>query len=569
MNALLEGLKGLGIARLTMLGAVAFAMFALLAVLAIRGPNEHMASLYADLELREAGQIAELLDRQKIPHQVSATGTQILVAVDDVPRARMLLAKDGLPTGGSIGNELLDRGDNLTASQFQQGINQARALEGELARSIRSIRGVKAARVHLVLPKREPFSRDQQEAQASVLLTLTGNTMLDRSETAAIVNLVAAAVPGLRPQNVAVTDTRGNLLARAGAPVGTEQMASSHDELKVVTEHRLSRAVEDMLALSLGPNRARAETTIAYDYEQLRETQEKYDPDGQVVRSSQTVTSSSKSTEQASSVSVQNNLPNADSSGTPSGNQEQRQEETTNYEVTKTVRTIIRDQPKIARISMAVMVDGVAQKLPDGSLGWQERKPEDLAQIARLVRSSIGFDEKRGDVVEVVSMRFAASPDQADDPVGARYPFGLEKADVVRLANTGLVGLLALIAALVVLRPMVGKITLAGKSGAGMLEHGGKLVGGTLVGGMLVGGAGTMREMDGSTAHAALGGGAGIAGLLPGPGGKSSEAEGLLSVANVEGQLRASSIKKISDLVERHPDESLAIIRAWMHQEAA
>lgn len=562
MNGLVDGLKALGPARMTALAAVAFAMFALLAVLALRGPNEHMASLYADLDLREASQIADLLERQKIKHQVSATGSQILVGTEDVARARMLLAKEGLPTGGTIGNELLDHTDNLTATQFQQGINQSRALEGELARTIQSIRGVRSARVHLVLPKREPFSRDQQEAQASVLLTLSGNTRLDRTETAAIVNLIAAAVPGLKPQNVAVTDTKGNLLARAGAPTGPEQLSLTRDEQKVITEQRLSRAVEEMLALSLGPNRARAETTVLYDYEQMRETQERYDPDGQVVRSSQTVTSSSKSSEQTASVSVQNNLPNADSAAPASGNQEQRQEETTNYEVTKTVRTIIRDQPKIARISMAVMVDGVVQKQADGTLAWQERPPQELGQIVKLVRTAIGFDEKRGDTVEVVSLRFAGAADPLEDTT-AQLPFGLAKTDLLRFANTALVGILALIAAMMVLRPMVAKLTLAGPAGVALLESGAAL-GGSLAG---------ARGVDLRTGQPVLGAPAGISGLLSSPngaaGGHAGDDEAMLNLANIEGQLRTSSIRKISELVERHPDESLSIIRAWMHQEPA
>jgi flagellar M-ring protein FliF len=324
-----------------------------------------------------------------------------------------------------------------------------------------------------------------------------------------------------------------------------------------------------MLARSLGPNRTRAEATITYDYEQLHETQERFDPEGQVVRSTQTVSSSSKSTEASGAVTVQNNLPNADSGTSPTGSQEQRQEETTNYEVTKTVRTIIRDQPQIARLSMAVMVDGSMQKMPDGTMAWQERKPEELAQISRLVRSAVGYNEKRGDVVDVVSLRFAAASDQMDDAAPERWPFGLEKSDVMRVANTLLVGILVLIAALLVFRPMVAKLTLGVTAADAVL--------GRQAVPLLAGDAGT-GGLNAASPNGNLGSNAVIAGLLPAPAngsrsmaaGSNAEAdEQMMNIANIQGQIQASSIRKISDLVDRHPDESLSIIRAWMHQEPA
>ena len=566
MNALLEGLKGLGAARLAALGAVAFAMMGLLTVLAMRGPSERMALLYSDLDLREASQISDVLDRQKMAHQIGAGGSQVLVPVDQVANARLLLAKEGLPTGGSIGYEIFDRGDNLTASQFQQSINQTRAMEGELARTIRGIQGVKGVRVHLVLPKREPFAHDRQDAQASVQLAMTGTARLDNEGTRAILNLVAAAVPGLRQQNIAITDTRGNLLARAGEPVGPDAAAQSNDELRHTSELRISRAIEEMLERSLGPGRVRAEATLDFDYEQIHETQERYDPDGQVVRSLQSVTNSSKTSEAAGTVSVQNNLPNADAGTNGAGTAEQHQEETTNYEIAKTVRTIVRDQPKIARISLAVMVDGVVSKGADGQPVWKDRPAEELDRIARLVRSAIGYDEKRGDKVEVVSLRFAADPDLPDAMAPNALPFGLEKSDLMRLMQTGVFGVLALLALLLVLRPMVSRLTIALPSGGD--SNGLALTDGRNLpeAGQLAGrsgqssGAGGVPALTGP-AQARLSGGGDIAGLL--------EDESMVNIANVEGQLRASSIRRVADLVEKHPEESLSIVRAWMHQEAA
>lgn len=564
MSSLLDSLRGLGVGRLIALGAVAFAMMSFLTVLTLRGSNEHLALLYGDLDLRESSQIADLLTRQKLPYQLGGGGSQILVATDQVPQARLLLAKEGLPTGGSIGYEIFDRGDSLTASQFQQNVNQARALEGELSRTIRGIRGVKSARVHLVLPKREPFARDRQDAQASVQLGMVGITKLDNEGTRAILNLVAAAVPGLRPQNIAITDTRGNLLARAGEPVGPSAAAQGNDEQRRTGEVRIARAIEEMLERSVGTGRVRAEASIEFDYEQIRETQERYDPDQQVVRSSQTVTNNSKTSEQSATVSVQNNLPNADAGSSPSGTQEQRSEETTNYEIAKTVRTVVRDQPKIVRLSLAVMVDGVTTRGLDGTPLWKERPPEELDRIARLVRSAVGFDEKRGDKIEIVSLQFQSDPD-GDTPVREVLPFGLEKTDLLRLLQTAVFGLLAIVAIMLVLRPMVARLTLAATVPA--------LSQGT--------GSGSDVLLESSLDDSHYDSSIGINKIpsvpkLTGPAQArrpsiavgSSEDESMVNLANVEGQLKASSIRRIADLIEKHPDESLSIVRAWMQQEA-
>ena len=474
--ALLAGMRALGPVKLGALGLVAVLSLLLVGAFALKGGGSPMALLYGELELRDASQVADALDRAKIPHQVEAGGSRILVPADQVARARMLLAKDGLPSGGSIGYEIFDRADGLTASAFQQNINQTRALEGELARTIRSLQGVRAARVHLVLPRREPFARDRQEAQASVVITMAGAARMDREATQAVLNLIAAAVPGLKPQNVAMVDSRGNLLARAGQPTGGLATAQSGEEMKRASEQRIARAVEEMLERTVGPGRVRAEATVDLDFDQVRETQERYDPEGQVVRSQQSSTGNSKTTEQAQNVSVQNNLPNAEPAANAGGTQEQKSEETTNYEISKTVRTLVREQPQLRRLSLAVMVDGVvAPGVAPGADGkgvWAPRSEDELARIGSLVRSAVGFDEKRGDKIEVVSMRFAMPEDGADAaavPIWAQF----DKADLVRLIETVLAAFAVLVVLLAVFRPMVLRIALAQPRLAGAMAGGG------------------------------------------------------------------------------------------------
>ncbi len=566
MKALLDGLKALGAGRLAAMAAVALSLFALLAILATHegaGGDGQMALLYADLDLREAAQIADQLAAQHIAHEVSPTGDRIMVPRDDVGAARLLLAKQGLPTGGSVGYELFDRGDGLTASSFEQRINETRALEGELARTIQAMSGVRAARLHLVLPKREPFARDQQEAQASVMLTMVGERRLDHEGIQAVLNLVAAAVPGLRPANIAIIDSRGDVLSRAGEPTGPDGAAQGLEEVKRATELRLSRAVEEMLERSLGAGHVRAEASVDLDFAQVHETEEKYDPDGQVVRSTQSVTDSSKSTEAGTTVSVQNNLPNANAGAKDGpGSQTQRQEETTNYEIGRTVRTIVRAQPEIRRISLAVMVDGKSAPGADGKPGWTPRSAAELAQIAALVRSAIGYDAKRGDTVEVATMRFVAE-DQGALAAEPRRLFGLpiDSGDLLHLAQSGLFGLLGLLGLLLVLRPMVLRLTAqpaavdATAGAAGALGEGAKL--------SLVHEAGnSIRPQGGGAESASL---RAIGHSVD----ASVDYETMIDLANVEGQLRASSVRRLADLVDRHPEESLSIVRSWMQQEAA
>jgi flagellar M-ring protein FliF len=544
MKPILDGLKALGAARLVALAGVGLAVLALFTVLTLRGGGAgHFSLLYADLDSREAGQIAAALDSAHIAHEEPGAGDRIMVPANEVAHARMLLAKDGLPSGGSIGYEIFDRGDAMTASDFQQQINQTRALEGELARSIRMLNGVRGARVHLVLPQHQPFAREQQSAQASVMLTMAGAARLDPQAVQAVLNLVAAAVPGLKPQGIAVIDSRGTLLARAGQPTEAEAGVQTGEELRRATEAKLSRAIEDMLEQTVGAGHVRAEAAVEMNFEHVNETTENYNPDQQVVRSTQTVTDKQRSTEAEKSVTVQNNLPNAEA-GAPggSGSSDDRNEETTNYEIGRTVRTMVREQPQIARISLAVMVDGVVAPGADGKPAWHERGADELDRLKRLVQSAIGFDAKRGDTVEVVSMRFTETPDFSEAPDGL-FSLHLDKADLLSLAQSSILGVVVLLALLFIVRPMALRLTAMGEAGGGNDD-------------MLLGSPDQRA--------------------LPAPGGLSPAGaaalladESMIEMANIEGQLRASNIRKLAEMVEKHPDESLNIMRGWMSQERA
>ncbi len=563
MNGLLDGLKALGPGRLIGLALAAVMTVATLVTLSAMSGSEQMALLYGDLDLNESGQIVEHLDKQQIPYQLRAGGRQIFVGADRVARVRLLLARESLPSGGGVGYEIFDRGDGISATQFQQRMNQLRALEGELARTIRGINGVRSARVHIVLPKREPFEKQAQLAQASVLLTTGGAGGLDRESVQAIVHLVATAVPGLKIQNITVADSRGNLLSRSG-DASTARSHEYAEELRRGIEARIARSAEEILERSLGPGRVRAEATVELDLDRVSETREMFDPEGQVVRSTQTANNSSKTSESNPSVSVQNNLPNADAGAANNGSQEQRQDETTNFEISKTVRSLVRDQAQIRRISMAVLVDGTEEKAADGTTTYRPRPAEDLERMTRLVKTAIGFDAKRGDQLEMVNMRFAVREEPAVIEPARLFGLPIGKDDLMGIARTTIPAAIVLAMLLFILRPMILRLTAPAAGG----EAGGQFA--------LAGEGGGDADFAAGGA-AALAGSSGSSGSPGSPGnpalgyasgdGMPGDDGGEMTLANVEGAVRAASMRRLTSLVERHPEESLSIVRAWLRQE--
>lgn len=546
MQNLIGQLRGLGRLQLAALAGVGLGVLGLIAWLVLRAGTPPMGLLYGELETRDAGAVVAALDRQRVPYRLAANGTQVLVPAEDVPRLRLALAREGLPAGGSIGNEIFDRGESLTTTPFQQEMNRLRALEGELARSIRALQGVRSARVHLVLPRREAFSRERAEAQASVLLTMQGVQRLDREGIQAVLHLVVTAVPALRPQNVSIVDSRGELLARGGQPLAGPAGAQTQDELRRGQEARLARGVEEMLERVLGPGRVRAEVAMEMDFDRVETREERFDPDNQVARSTQSTTENNR-TQENGTVSVGNNLPGSEPPGGGNGNTENRQEETTNYEIGRSTRNVLREHPVIRRLTVAVLVDGVTEGRPDGAAAHRERTPEELARITALVRNAVGFNEQRGDRVEVVSMRFA-EPEAVTRETG---PLGLDisQATLARLLETAVIGLLILLTLLLVARPVARKLAISMNPMPA-----------------LAGAAGGAVALDANGATVVALTADGQPALPPGvePG---SEEERMIHLAHVQGQMRASSIARITQLVEENPDQALLVVRRWLTPE--
>jgi flagellar M-ring protein FliF len=549
MGGILQTLKSLGPTRLMALSGVGVLLLAFFAFLILRVSAPDMQLLYRDLSPTDASQIVDKLEAQQIPYQLMESGTEILVPSDQVDRLRLSMAESGLPAGGSVGYEIFDKKSGMGSTSFEQNINHLRALEGELERTIASIDAVKQARVHLVLPKRQMFSRETQEPSASIAVKLQGGA-LNKEQVSAIEHLVAAAVPQLQPTRVSIIDERGHLLARGdGEETSTSFLTQSAQEMKVKDEARLRNTIEDLLSQSLGFGKVRAEVSVDMNFNKVTTNNETYDPNGQVVRSTQTVDQKSTNQESdgSSPVTLQNNLPdpNVGNSGSGSQSADSRSEETTNYEISKTTTTSVKEVGEVSRISVAVLVDGTYTTDANGNQVYQPRSQQDLDKISALVRSAIGYDANRGDQIEVINMKFADTSNLFADQQPDTF-LGLDKAEIFRIAEMLVLAIVAILVILLVVRPLLTRAFETLPSAADMAQR--QLL------------SDESMTADGTPA---------LAGPAPVPGvpGAMDDAEELINISQVEGRVKASSVKKIGEIVDKHPEEALAIIRNWLYQE--
>jgi len=557
------------------MAAVTLALIGFFAFLMIRMTAPQMVPLFTDLTVEDSASIVKDLERQAIAYQLKNDGAIVMVAKDNVARLRMKLAESGLPKGGGVGYEIFDKADALGSTAFIQNINHLRALEGELARTIRSLDRVQAARVHLVLPDRPLFSREKIEPSASIVLKIRGT--LEPQQVRAIRHLVATAVNGLKPERVSVIDETGKLLAD-GAEQPDAASGAGADERKVAYEKRLRDQVEAIVSSVVGPGRARVEITADFDLNRITQTSDKFDPDGRVVRSSQTrEESSATADDKGGPVSVGNELPGSGkpSGANGSGDQSRKTEEIVNYEISRITKTEVTEAGRVNRISAAVLVDGNYSKNDKGEVAYQPRSKEEIDRIAALVRSAIGFDAKRGDQVEVVNLRFAETqPAPVSEPTGWMSYLQFTKDDIMRFAEQGVMVVLGLIVLLLVVRPLVRRIVTpegataggaAGIAGATRTAGVAGAIGGP--GGVAVVGAGGVTIAGGSITNT---GGANISIV----GGDESVAisnrtSAMIDVAQVQGQVHAQSVQKVGELAEKNPHEAVSIIRTWLHEDAA
>ncbi|WP_338720846.1 flagellar basal-body MS-ring/collar protein FliF [Devosia sp. XK-2] len=458
VDSLTNLINRIGLPRIAAMALVAVLMLGFFAFLIMRTQTPNMAQLYSGLSLEDSSAIVAELQTLNIPYELRGDGDTILIPRDQITTIRMTLAGDGLPTRGQVGYEIFDQQSTLGATSFVQNINNVRALEGELARTIGSLNRITGARVHLVLPERELFRRERKDPSASIVLTTRGE--LSTGEIRAIQHLVSSAIEGLTPSRVAIVDDQGNLLASGTGEDVAGVMTAQSDERTLGFENRLRTRVEDMLANVVGAGRARVEVTAELDFNRSTTTQELFDPESQVVRSTQTRESQNLSGGNNGQVTVANELPGASQNNGADTVTEQgtSSEEVINYEISKTTQTDVTEAGAVKRLSVAVVVDGTYADDGAGNMTYTPRSADEVAQILTLVRSAVGYSAERGDSVEVVNMQFAERPDLA--PIGTDAEAGLlnfTRDDLMNGAEMIVTLLIALALVFFVMRPLLKK----------------------------------------------------------------------------------------------------------------
>jgi flagellar M-ring protein FliF len=509
-----------------------------------------MSLLFSGLDPRDSAEIVGKLEGLKVQYQLKGDGTTILVPAEQALRLRMQLAGEGVPAGGSVGYEIFDRSDTFGQTAFVQNVNLLRALEGELARTIRALDSIENARVHLNIPKHELFIEKQPDPTASVVIRARG--AVNTAQVQAIQNLVASAVPGMKPGTVTVIDEKGILLG--GGQSGAGDAPIQHDERQASYEDRIRAQIENIVSSIVGPGRARVQVTADMDFNRITRASETFDPDGQVIRSTQTTSGKSNTQNNRSTqgVTVTNALPAAaQSGGTPaagagSTSTDEKTEETVNYEISHKTETEIQEGGRVKKLSVAVAVDGSWTSAQDGKKSYAPRKAEEMQQIEQLVRSAIGFDEKRGDQLKVVNLQF--NQPEAEILPPPEEPFmGLGKADYWQIAQFSGLGVIALLLIFFVARPLAKGLTMPMAQGQ-LAYASASAGGGTLP-------AGAQQQALGAPERAAL--------TMP-----ASNPGLMIDIAQVEGQVKESSVRKVGEIVAKHPDEATAIMRTWLHESA-
>lgn len=561
-SSLVETLSRFSPGQMIGLGVTLIGLLGFFAYLTLRIVEPNMGLLYSGLDLEDSAEIVGRLEALGVPYELHGSGEGIMVPADRVARLRMAMAEEGLPRGGSVGDEIFDQAGALGTTTFLANINQRRALEGELSRTIAALKDVKAARVHLVMPKRELFRREQIEPSASVTLRMFGGRRLDKRQVAAVQHLVAAAVPGLQPDRITLVDDRGTLLVKGGDVSLEGGLANQADEYRIAYETRLKMVIEQLLERSLGPGRVHAEVNAEMDFDQVTMMEETFDPDGQVVRSTQSVEEETERSEQNDdgAVTVGNNLPNAgvEGGGNGSSNNENiaRTEETVNYEISRTVRNHTQVGGEVKRLSVAVLVGGREIPAAEGeAVSYTNLDQQELEEIASLVRSAIGFNAERGDTVDVKNMPFAQSPlEEVETSL-----FDLTKSDIMRLIELGVLLVLALIAIFLVVRPAMAKLmpepvmldSHAKDGGAEGAGPGGGLPAIVDENGQVIS-QGALVTGDGSSTEA----GAGQQGGREGTG-----------IPEFDDPVRVALIEQAREVIESRPDDATALMKQWLDQE--
>jgi flagellar M-ring protein FliF len=544
LDRFLSAIQRFGVGRLAALIGVVVGAIAVIAAVMLMMSKQPNELLLSNVDPKESAAATQALDTAGIKYETKGDGATILVARDKVNAARQLIFTKGLVTSGSVGYEIFDTGSALGQTDFVQQLNRQRALQGELERTIQGWDGVRAARVHLVLPKRQLFEEDAEKPTAAVSISMGREPSADMVR--AIQNLVAGSVAGMKPEAVGVMDQHGKTLSSGNDGSLAGKLAQ---DAKSEAEARIAKTVQDMIDGVLGPGKARVKVTANLDLNRVTTQERKFDPDGQVIRSESTnANNSSESKDDQGGVTSTQNIPGATPNGfQPLGSKQDSNEAVTNYEISESTKTTVQEPGSVLNQAVSVAVDGInAPPGKDGKPGaYTARSPEEMAQLEQLVKTAVGFNLARGDQVSVVNVRFVQPEEQGLGKSGLMD--SLDKNDIMRFAELGVLAVVALLILLFAVRPFLKSLMSPPPTPLGLA------LGSPQVTRMVTLSDGSTQEVfiDQSGEPIAISG---------------PDMDQRIDIAKIEGQVKASSIKRVSEFVEKHPDESVAILRTWLHE---
>ena len=439
--------------RLAVGGVVLLSILFFSLLIVVANKTDYRA-LFANLTSEDAGEIVKKLKEQKVPYQLSGDGKAILVPSDKVYDLRLSLASDGLPQGGGVGFEIFDR-KNFGVTEFVQKLNYQRALQGELSRTISQLTGVEQARVHLALPEKTIFKDSEKPPTASVILKMKSNRQLRENEVQGISHLVASAIEGMDPDQVTVLDSRGKILSKGGSSDASSKMSSSMLEMQRNYERNLEERLQSLLDKAVGSGKSVARVTAAFDFKQVEKFEEKYDPESPVVRSEQRSEEKNGSGSAAAGVpGVQGNMGKTAPGNTGNQSTGAKSDETMNYEISRSTARTIEPVGTLAKVSVAIMVDGKYEQTGKGEAAkpkYIPRSPDELQKIESLVKSAVGFNVERGDQLTVANISFQDTAQDAAESAEAWWSAPIFMA----LLKNGLIGLGFIALLLFVVRPLL------------------------------------------------------------------------------------------------------------------
>ena len=538
MQVLIQFFKEMSPVRLAATGLTALTFLILFAIYLAKINSDEFQTLYYDLDLQDSSKIVQELDARRIPYEATDDGSTIKVHKTEVVKARLELAQVGLPTTGSVvGYEVFDKDDSIGATNFSQNVKLLRALEGELSRTISAFEEVDKSRVHLVMPQREIFSKDRADPRASIIVRLKGNKRLSKSQIDAMTHLVVTAVPNLDISNVTIVDTKGNALKIGSSSEEGDLSGAKNEELRIAEEMRIKRSIESLLERTFGEGKVKATVALDMNFDRTVSNSEIYDPDSAVIRSVQSIDEREQTPILGAEgdVSVANNIPGGggDASDSSKFAITEKSDSTTNYEISKTIKNHISETGIVNRMSIGILVDGTYIKDEEAETRtYVPRSDEDLGKIKNLVMVGVGFDEDRGDKIEVVNMQFSSDFDDLE----------LEPSDWIReelpnLFQTLIFAIVVLLVLITVIRPIALKAFEVKK--ANELFDGQNTE--------------TVIGPDGKPVPVAT---------LP----EGFIATGASSIPGSNQEVSENAVTKINELSESSPQDLVNVLRKWMNE---